>query len=298
MSLRNGIAPHAHIGKGISPQRFDVGGPVAGSLAGNPVQGMIQQMSALPTEKLQEIVSRAGQSQQGQMAQRMLQQRQMMPNAPSMNPTQQSPQAAQSAQAQAQAQINPAGGQAQQQASPTMRRGGTVPRLAMGGMSMSMQDPSWTRMAQSAIARDHPTGLINSPVPGRTDRIPMTPPSGSYVIPADVVSGLGEGNTAAGAKALDLAMSTQPHGIAAPQMHRGIGMPRPPPAAPVGDSAGGRNKGVDVIVAGGEYIVPPHVVHHLGGGDMKKGHDYLDRMVVKLRQRIVREMSKLPGPKK
>ena len=42
--------------------------------------------------------------------------------------------------------------------------------------------------------------LINSAVPGRTDRIPMRARTGSFVIPADVVSGLGEGNTMAGAK--------------------------------------------------------------------------------------------------
>lgn len=42
--------------------------------------------------------------------------------------------------------------------------------------------------------------LINSSVAGRTDRIPMRARTGSFVIPADVVSGLGEGNTMAGAK--------------------------------------------------------------------------------------------------
>ena len=42
--------------------------------------------------------------------------------------------------------------------------------------------------------------LINSTVSGRTDRIPMRARTGCFVIPADVVSGLGEGNTMAGAK--------------------------------------------------------------------------------------------------
>src|SRR5215831_16340616 len=42
--------------------------------------------------------------------------------------------------------------------------------------------------------------LVQSEVPGRTDRIPMTARAGSYILPADVVSGLGQGNTAAGAK--------------------------------------------------------------------------------------------------
>jgi hypothetical protein len=42
--------------------------------------------------------------------------------------------------------------------------------------------------------------LIHSPVPGRVDRIPMRARTGSYILPADVVSGLGQGNTYAGAK--------------------------------------------------------------------------------------------------
>ena len=41
-------------------------------------------------------------------------------------------------------------------------------------------------------------GPINVSIPGRTDRLPIHVYSGSYVIPADIVSGLGEGNTLAG----------------------------------------------------------------------------------------------------
>ena len=42
------------------------------------------------------------------------------------------------------------------------------------------------------------TGPIHSTVAGRTDHLPMGVPSGSYVLSADVVSHLGENNTAAG----------------------------------------------------------------------------------------------------
>ena len=41
-------------------------------------------------------------------------------------------------------------------------------------------------------------GPINVKIPGRTDRLPIHVYSGSYVLPADIVSGLGEGNTLAG----------------------------------------------------------------------------------------------------
>ena len=42
--------------------------------------------------------------------------------------------------------------------------------------------------------------IASSSGPGRTDRIPMNARTGSFVLPADVVSGLGQGNTQAGAK--------------------------------------------------------------------------------------------------
>ena len=43
-------------------------------------------------------------------------------------------------------------------------------------------------------------GPIHSAVAGRTDHLPMHVPSGAYVLPADIVSAMGEGNTAAGFK--------------------------------------------------------------------------------------------------
>lgn len=46
-------------------------------------------------------------------------------------------------------------------------------------------------------------GLIASDVPGRTDRIPMNVRPNSFVIPADIVSGVGQGNTEAGARIFD-----------------------------------------------------------------------------------------------
>lgn len=43
-------------------------------------------------------------------------------------------------------------------------------------------------------------GPIHSSVAGRTDHLPITVESGSYVIPADIISAFGEGNTIAGFK--------------------------------------------------------------------------------------------------
>jgi len=54
------------------------------------------------------------------------------------------------------------------------------------------------------------TGLINMAVGGRTDHLPMHVREGSYVLPADIVSALGEGNTMAGSKVVDHMFAGRP----------------------------------------------------------------------------------------
>lgn len=121
-----------------------------------------------------------------------------------------------------------------------------------------------------------PGGLLHSDVPGRTDRLPLAVPPESYVIPADVVSALGQGNTMSGARILG-EMFGQPDG----------------------HSAGGAAHGASpVIVAGGEWVVNPESVAMIGGGDVKAGHRALDAMVRRIRQQHIQTLKSLPGPKK
>ena len=56
------------------------------------------------------------------------------------------------------------------------------------------------------------TGPIHSSVAGRTDHLPMTVKSGSYVIPSDIVSASGEGNTIAGFKHARRVFGGNPYG--------------------------------------------------------------------------------------
>jgi 8-oxo-dGTP pyrophosphatase MutT (NUDIX family) len=56
------------------------------------------------------------------------------------------------------------------------------------------------------------SGPIHSGVSGRTDHLPVTLESGSYVLPADCVSSLGEGNTLAGFKVLRRMFGGEPYG--------------------------------------------------------------------------------------
>lgn len=123
-------------------------------------------------------------------------------------------------------------------------------------------------------------GAIRSPVAGRTDHLPMHVPSGSYVIPADIVSSMGEGNTEAGFRALDDMLAKYGNS---------------PQARAMGGQTGAK---VPIIAAGGEYVIPPEVVAAIGGGNMEAGHTGLDGFVTGMRANLIKTLKKLPGPKR
>lgn len=156
-----------------------------------------------------------------------------------------------------------------------------------------------------AKARAFAGGGLASPVPGRTDKLPLDVPAGSYVLPSDVVSGLGEGNTAAGVKTLDLMFKRGPYGTKAPSLGRARAVKPKGLAAPRMLSAGAAKSGkrrfadggaVPIIAAGGEYLVPPDQVAAIGGGDIDQGHAVLDAFVNQVRADTIGTLSSLPGP--
>lgn len=121
-------------------------------------------------------------------------------------------------------------------------------------------------------------GPIHAAVAGRTDHLNMHVPAGSYVIPADIVSSLGEGNTDAGHDVLDSLCHD----------HRGT------------EHANSTDHSslAPIVAAGGEYVIPPSVVASIGGGDIDYGHNLLDGFVVLARHDLIKTLQKLPGPKK
>ena len=121
------------------------------------------------------------------------------------------------------------------------------------------------------------TGPIKAPVAGRTDHIPMKVRSNSYVLPADVVSALGEGNTEAGQHIVGGLFKSHP-------IHRADG-------GGVDD-----DDGIDIIAAGGEHVLSPEQVAYAGEGDVKNGHDVLDSWVKMIRKQNIKTLQKLPGP--
>jgi len=138
-------------------------------------------------------------------------------------------------------------------------------------------------------------GPIHSAVAGRTDHLPVHVPSGSYVIPADIVSAMGEGNTMSGFRQIKRMFSGAPYG--------GSSAPYGQAGGPYGSTMphkadGGEVPGVPCVVAGGEYVVAPHEVAWIGDGDMEKGHRELDDFVKSYRAKTIKTLIKLPPPKK
>lgn len=137
-------------------------------------------------------------------------------------------------------------------------------------------------------------GPIHSPVAGRTDHLPMHVASGSYVIPADIISAMGEGNTMAGFKVANSIFSAPFVGAGAPYGSRGLPYGVPAPHKATGGSTGT----VPIVAAGGEYVIDPSSVERLGKGSLDDGHKILDEFVKQMREKTVKTLKNLPGPKK
>lgn len=171
------------------------------------------------------------------------------------------------------------------------------PRAAGGGLSSS---PSFEiRNAARSLGEDqyHPGGMIGGTGAGRTDRVPLAVAADSFVLPADVVSGMGQGSSLAGAKIMDGILSSGPYGVPLPRGRRADGG---------NTSDGGLSH---VLVASGEYLVPRHKVEELGhrmraGGKSKArtnlaaGHDALRSMVDRVRAHQKKFLAAAPKPKK
>ena len=198
---------HRDIGGGLMDPSTGPGGLVPSAANQNPLaQGAIQNYQQMPTEKLQEALARFGGpgSPQGQIISRVLRQKQMHPQMDQPQP-----------------------GMGLGQPGGTIggfKTGGALPKRDSGGdmgVSPSMASPWWTRREASTEA----SGFLHGTTLGQADQIRTTAPGGAYVLPAELVAGLGEGNNLAGARVADAMFSTGPHGISLPRLggggHRG-----------------------------------------------------------------------------
>ena len=151
--------------------------------------------------------------------------------------------------------------------------------LAFGGRThMGLRMPH--------LGMPHLGGLHTGPIMGHTmgrgDKVPMKVASGSYVLPADHVSHLGQGNTMAGFKVIDrmFPKSSSPYTMGR-FAHGG---------AP-------SDGGVEIMAADGEYVLhPSQIIQKFG--NLKRGHEALDNWIPKERSNHISKLKKLPGPVK
>jgi hypothetical protein len=111
-------------------------------------------------------------------------------------------------------------------------------------------------------------GPIIGDTGGRADKVPMSVPDGSYVVPADIVSGLGQGNTGAGLKTINKMF-------------------------PLRKAKGG---GVSIMAAHGETVISPEQLKEKFGDNLDRAHAIMDHWVKHERQNIIETMQALPGP--
>ena len=161
-------------------------------------------------------------------------------------------------------------------------------------------------------------GIVAGPLHGldggRTDTLPVSVAPGSYVIPADIVSGIpgAQGNSLAGHNALNklfaslpLSPDEAPYGAAFPTLPHGKTMPGlvsehklMEHAMAKGGNAGGHHEAVPILAAAGEHVIPPEIVKRIGLGNLVRGHAILDKFVMEVRKRNIKTLQKLPRPVK
>src|SRR5512139_3598946 len=205
----------------------------------------------------------------------------------------------------------------------------TAKSFATGGEAMSYTDtarryavPQGYQMGGGTPwfarqeARNVAHGGLSGSTMGRADKLPVNVRSGAYVIPADVVSGFGQGNTNAGMLALGRMFGTGPLGM--PTMkggsRRGVGpnighaarigttkMPKASSAFAEGGAdeiAENDGQTTPIAASDGEFIIHPQKVLELGGGNLERGHEILDAFVKHSRKQHIKQQQKLPGPAK
>lgn len=150
------------------------------------------------------------------------------------------------------------------------------------------------------------SGMIRSPVPGRTDKLPISVGGGAYVLPADHVAALGQGNSMAGADVLNKMLKMGPYatsGIGKIGTNLRAGRASVPKlgrmtASPKFAKGGASGRHVPIVAAGGEFVIPPEKVAEIGSGDVDRGHKILDHWVNTTRKKHITTLRGLKPPKK
>lgn len=182
--------------------------------------------------------------------------------------------------------------------------GGGIP--AMSGPAGAMSSAPAVNPA-AGLPSIHMHGLIQGPGTGRSDSLHLKVPKGGYMVPADVVSGIGHGSSLSGANALDHSF---PRDIRTPEGRAHVRGFAPLMKRPFGSAFGtgkGAGKGkfaqggdtgelTDIMGSDGEYFIHPDAIEGKYG-NLKRGHRILDHWVQIRRKTNIREQKNLKIPK-
>jgi hypothetical protein len=182
-----------------------------------------------------------------------------------------------------------------------------MPKLASGGFQLNDSPSFEERNEARELSQDayHPSGLFQGNGAGRTDRLPRAVGVDSFVAPADVVSGIGQGTTMGGATILDsILASGGPYGVPRPQSQS---------IRPLA-SGGAAGDGLShVMVAPGEYLIPREALMNIGWRrrngngrhhppnaklDLSEGHRWAREFVDKVRGHQKKFLATAPKPKR
>ncbi len=199
-----------------------------------------------------------------------------------------------------------------------------IAHRASGGIGFSGSDiPSFERSEMRSVEQQ-PYGFSLGQGGGRTDKNNLNVAASSYVLPADVVAGLGDGNSLGGAHVWDQILSSMPWGIPIPRATGHHGLPTPPPnhfgEAPPSQhppisptmADGGEAPQVPIAAADGEIILHPNDVLKVGqfyspqrdldrypashDRMVRRGHRILDSWIKNERGKNIRKLKSLKGP--
>lgn len=159
-------------------------------------------------------------------------------------------------------------------------------KYAAGGAVMD-KTPWFARNA----ARSMGSGGLETAIPGRADKLGLAAKAGSFVMPADAVSALGQGNTKAGMGILDNMFKSGPYGQHLP---RPAARKLPRAGKPAKYADGGA---VPIMASGGEYVIEPEDIE-ANFGSLDEGHKVLDRFVQDIRKDYIKSLRSLPGPRR
>lgn len=124
-------------------------------------------------------------------------------------------------------------------------------------------------------------GMILGSGNGRSDNVAAKVKIDDYIVPADVVSALGNGDTNSGGKTINNWINQHSD-----------------KATMDAYADGGSSRTLDADLSSGEARLPGHVVRKLGKGSSDKGADMLDKWVLGIRNQYKEHLASLPAPKK